>query len=81
MSEDTSLDRLLPGEHAHVVGIAPGHPLRRRLLELGFVRGARVGVIRRAPLGDPTELRVGGSLLALRAADMQGVTVRTGEGL
>ena len=50
--------------------------LRRRLLELGFVRGAKVTVIRCAPLGDPTELRIGGAALALRKSDLHGITVR-----
>lgn len=75
MNERT-LDTLAPGEHAHVVGLTPDHPLRRRLLELGFVRGAPVTVVRRAPLGDPLEVRVNGTDLALRAADLQGIRVR-----
>lgn len=73
---DCTLDRLRPGESAHVVGLDPAHPLRRRLLELGFVRGAPVTVVRRAPLGDPLEVRVNGTDLALRAADLQGIRVR-----
>ncbi len=76
MAEDLVLSQLNPGQSAHVVGIAPGHPLRRRLMELGLVRGARVTVVRRAPLGDPLELQVGQSLLALRAQDLSAITVR-----
>ncbi|MFK7600808.1 ferrous iron transport protein A [Deinococcus sp. SM5_A1] len=75
MNERT-LDQLNPGEHAHVVGLDPAHPLRRRLLELGFVRGAPVTVVRRAPMGDPFEVRVNGTDLALRAADLHGIRVR-----
>lgn len=76
MADDQPLSLLSPGESAHVVGIEPGHPLRRRLMELGLVRGARVTVLRRAPLGDPLELQVGHSLLALRATDLAAITVR-----
>ncbi len=75
MNERT-LDTLKPGECAHVVGLDPAHPLRRRLLELGFVRGAPVSVVRRAPMGDPLEVRVNGTDLALRAADLHGIRVR-----
>ncbi|CAM3679004.1 FeoA family protein [Deinococcus frigens] len=75
MNERT-LDLLAPGESAHVVGLDPAHPLRRRLLELGFVRGAPVMVVRRAPLGNPLEVRVNGTNLALRAADLHGIRVR-----
>ncbi|ABF45197.1 FeoA [Deinococcus geothermalis DSM 11300] len=75
MNERT-LNELNPGEAAHVVTLDPQHPLRRRLLELGFVRGARVSVVRRAPLGDPVEVRVNGTELALRVADLRGIRVR-----
>lgn len=73
---DFSLAQLEPGQAAHIVSLDPQHPLRRRLLELGFVRGARVNVVRRAPLGDPVELHLGGTDLALRAADLRGIRVR-----
>ena len=73
---ETTLDTLRPGESAHVVGLATSHPLRRRLMELGFVRGARVGVLRYAPMGDPVELRIGGTELALRRIDLGAVRVR-----
>ena len=49
--EDVTLDTLRPGAAAHVLALDPQHPLRRRLLELGFIRGARVEVMRLAPLG------------------------------
>lgn len=74
--DERLLSELLPGETAHVVALDPKHPLRRRLLELGFVRGAPVKVVRRAPLGDPLELRINGTDLALRAHDLQGIRVR-----
>ncbi|AAF10791.1 FeoA family protein [Deinococcus radiodurans] len=71
-----ALDELRPGEAGHIVSLDRNHPLRRRLLELGFVRGAKVVVVRRAPLGDPIELRVGSTDLALRRADLHGIRVR-----
>ena len=74
--DERTLDELHPGESAHVTSLDPRHPLRRRLLELGFVRGAPVTIVRRAPLGDPMELRVNGTDLALRQADLRGIRVR-----
>ena len=73
---ESALDELRPGETGHIVSLDRHHPLRRRLLELGFVRGAKVVVVRRAPLGDPIELRVGSTDLALRRADLHGIRVR-----
>ena len=47
--------------------------LRRRLLALGVRPGAEVRVVRRAPLGDPMEIAVGGTLIAIRHAEAAGV--------
>jgi ferrous iron transport protein A len=40
--------------------------MRRRLLDLGFVPGAMVEVIRKSPLGDPIAFRVSQTTIALR---------------
>lgn len=40
--------------------------MRRRLLDLGFVPGAIVEVIRKSPLGDPIAFRVSQTTIALR---------------
>lgn len=75
-SSPVALSTLPVGAEARVDRIGRTHPLRRRLLELGFVRGALVRVVRRAPLGDPLELTLGGTHLALRAAELEDVWVR-----
>jgi ferrous iron transport protein A len=41
----------------------------RRLMELGLVPGTRVEVLRRAPLGDPIELRLREIHLSLRRSE------------
>ena len=48
----------------------------RRLFDLGFVPGAEVRVMRRAPLRDPVIYRVGGIEVALRGTEAGGVLVR-----
>jgi len=53
-----------------VVGLlAMRGPLRKRLLALGVRPGAVVRVVRRAPLGDPMEIAVGDTLIAIRHAE------------
>lgn len=49
--------------------------LGQRLLELGLLEGTTVEMIRRAPAGDPVEIRVWGSLLSLRVAEAERITV------
>jgi ferrous iron transport protein A len=45
--------------------------MRRRLLDLGFVPGAIVEVVRKSPLGDPIAFRVSQTLIALRMEESQ----------
>jgi ferrous iron transport protein A len=40
--------------------------MRRRLLDLGFVPGNVVTVVKKSPLGDPIAFRVSGTVIALR---------------
>jgi ferrous iron transport protein A len=62
------LAQLTPGKRATVVGtVAEANPvIVHRLGQLGFRAKARVDVIRRAPLGDPTIYRVHDTELCLR---------------
>lgn len=59
--------KLLVGQRAKVVGFRGAEPgYRRRLLDMGLVRGAEFRLVRRAPLGDPVEIEVRGYRLSLR---------------
>lgn len=46
-----------------------------RLLELGFVPGTPVRVLRRGPLGDPVELELRGYRICLRGSDLAAIQV------
>jgi ferrous iron transport protein A len=43
--------------------------IRQRLLDLGFLPHTDIDVIRRAPLGDPIQCRIGNCCIALRASE------------
>ena len=64
-----SLDLLSPGEVGVIVGLDGDAAIARRLMELGLVRGTRVEVVRRAPLGDPVELRIRQVHLSIRRSE------------
>jgi len=72
---ETRLDRLSPGQSGIVVHIAVEGKGRRRLMEMGLVRGVRVTVVRSAPLGDPIEYELRGYSLSLRRRDAEQITV------
>ena len=61
-----TLDQLPLGSRCRVLGVAGEPAIRRRLLEMGLCTGVEIDVLRRAPLGDPLEVRLRGYLLSLR---------------
>lgn len=61
-----TLNRFAPGDQVRVMAVTGPMAVRRRLLEMGLCPGITVEVLRRAPLGDPLEVRVRGYLLSLR---------------
>ena len=58
------------GETVTVVKVAGSGPLRRRIMDMGIIRGTEVHVRKVAPLGDPIEVAVRGYELSLRRADI-----------
>lgn len=71
-----TLDEIGIGESAIVVGFADG-AFSRRLLEMGFVPGTRVSVLRSAPLGDPIQYAVMSGRVAMRRSDAASVLVES----
>lgn len=69
-----TLDALQPGERGTVTGFATSTP-PDRLLEMGLLPGTVVAVIRRAPLGDPIDVKVRGYHLSIRRREAREVLV------
>lgn len=71
----TGLDRIAPGARATVKVIAAENGARRRLLEMGFVPGTSLRVVRLAPLGDPMEVELHGYHVSLRLSEAHAILV------
>ena len=69
------LSELKSGESATIVKIMGHGGFRRRIMEMGFVRGERVEVILNAPLKDPIEYRIMGYDISLRRSEAEMVEV------
>jgi Fe2+ transport system protein FeoA len=70
------LSLLQPGDQGEVVQVQAQGLVRQRLLEMGFIRGARLRVEKLAPLGDPMELVIKGYHLSLRREESSCILVQ-----
>lgn len=75
MTETRVLSSLKPGESASILGFTDGAADLVRFRELGLLPGVKIKVLRRAPLGDPVQIEVGGTLLAIRKKEAQHILV------
>ncbi|WP_160722856.1 FeoA family protein [Bacillus sp. USDA818B3_A] len=77
--------KLVNGEKGNLIKITSLNlegVMRRRLLDLGFVTGALVEVVRKSPLGDPIAFRVSQTTIALRkeeSSQIEGELLSNGE--
>ena len=69
------LSELKTGESATVVKVMGYGGFRRRIMEMGFVRGQRVDVLLDAPLKDPVEYRIMGYDVSLRRKEAEMIVV------
>jgi ferrous iron transport protein A len=63
------LDQLRTGERATLAAVGGERSFRRRLMELGFLPGTDVRLVRRITLGDVVELEVRGAHISLRGSE------------
>lgn len=73
------LSELNSGQSATVLKVTGHGGFRRRIIEMGFVRGQRVEVILNAPLKDPIEYRIMGYDVSLRRSEAEMVIVLSDE--
>jgi ferrous iron transport protein A len=81
----TTLDALAAGKSGIVIHVAPTAPgqlddgvdLVRRLMELGFVPGERIRMLKRGvPGGDPLAVKVGNATFALRRFEAACISIQ-----
>ena len=69
------LSELKTGESATILKVTGHGGFRRRIMEMGFVRGQRVEVVLNAPLKDPIEYKIMGYDISLRRSEADMVVV------
>ncbi|MFA6948942.1 MAG: FeoA family protein [Eubacteriales bacterium] len=76
MSKLLGIELLEPGESGVVTDITADGEFLRRLEAFGLICGAKIKLIRRAPLGDPLELFCRGVRVVIRVSDASHIRVR-----
>lgn len=65
------------GEEAVILSVAGGGAFRKRIIEMGFVKGKVVKSIKNAPLNDPIEYKILDYYVSLRREEAQLIEVQT----
>jgi len=70
------LSDLRPGDEGIISCLVGNDPFQRRLMEMGFRPGSRVGVVKMAPLGNPIIYSLDGTEISLRLSEASFIMVK-----
>lgn len=71
-----TLNELPIGQSAVITHVGASGALRQHFLDMGLIPNAEVKMIKRAPMGDPIEVRIRSYDLTLRAAEAQEIGIK-----
>lgn len=75
MNDKKYLCDMKTGDICRVSDLDSGSDMRRRLQDIGLVRGTVVECLQKSPLGDPVAYFIRGAVIALRYEDSSTVLV------
>jgi Fe2+ transport system protein FeoA len=70
-----NLAQLVAGDSAKILELPVTGAAFLRLREMGLLPGTQVSLVRKAPLGDPLEIKVRGYNLSLRGSEAAAIRV------
>ncbi len=70
-----TLAELKQNRQSRITGFTKQGEALSRLHRMGVIPGAEATVLRTAPMGDPMQVRVGGTLLSIRRQDAHQIQV------
>jgi len=74
----TTLSDLTPGKKGQSVTVRGRDAIHRRLLDMGVVNGTKFEVEKKAPLGDPIQIKIMGYHLSLRKYEAETIIIEQG---
>ena len=74
-NESVYLWDLSVGEKAKVQNIETSDFIKRRMLDMGLIKGTYIEVLQKSPAGDPVAYFIRGAVIALRDVDTKKILV------
>lgn len=74
--KDTTLDKLDINKQAIISSLTCEGDLRRRLLDLGLIKGTNVKTVLISPMGNPIAYEIRGATIALRKEDSRFINIK-----
>lgn len=76
MISNIALNALPLGKRALVSDLTAIGMERRRMLDLGLIRGASIEALHQSPTGDPTAYLIKGAVIAIRSEDARKIMIQ-----
>lgn len=73
---NTTLDKLPINEIGTIQKLNSNKEIKRRLMDLGMIKGTKIKALYKSPLGDPVAYLTRGSVLAIRNEDAKNITIK-----
>ena len=70
-----TLSHLKPGESGKIEEISDKLPFKRRLMDIGFIKGFNIECLQKSMLGDPVCYLINNTVVALRKKDSSHISV------
>lgn len=74
------LNRLKTGQKGRIEYIDSASDIKRRLQDIGLIKGTLIQCVGKSPLGDPSAYIVKGAVFAIRSADGENIYISVREG-
>jgi len=75
MNNTLKLTDLLPGQSGRILKILGQSPFKKRLMEMGLIKGQTIQKVKLAPLADPAEYIIQNTHVSLRAEEAQDIII------
>jgi len=75
MNNTLKLTDLLPGQSGRILRIEGQSPFKKRLMEMGLIKGQSIQKVKLAPLADPAEYLIQNTHVSLRAEEAQDIII------